>query len=540
MTASKTYASNQELGLNTNGVVEQYRNKGSIPASAPGSPHHIVNDGGSIRSAKDQTGWRIRCDQVGTDGGYEFEVGSNTHTVMAARWRPSTSPSMCRCTRIEQIGMVSNRVHRRDEAALMAPKKKSYGLQKRSREKFKLDPTKPLKQHEHESDRMFAYFQAYAANPGLKLRELEPLMGVALASISRYRKLYRWDERLKLANIAKLEEQAQGGPLTLTDREITSKLPPPPPPIMRGLHVFAQRFGPLIAPGFEIDAIVDVMLQELESWVEGKFGGRLLMNPPPRSSKTVCAILALAYSLMRFPLRGHILLSANARLASESNAMLRTVVEAALPEGYDLSTDSKSKLGFKIGCQGAHLNVALSRGASLLGWTAHLLLCDDLLGQIHEAEKPELMQTTMRTLTVDALTRLTKDPYGKGGGLCITAQRLGPEDPTGQLISKEKVAEAEGLQTTPWTVVACPSFRQPKNARLKSLASTPTAGGSVNRSTPSQGHPSAIGSHPSLRPAFRPRCHPRTLLPCTAWTSLRTLAGAAGKHRSSRRSTPRK
>ena len=144
--------------------------------------------------------------------------------------------------------------------------------------------------------------------------------------------------------------------------------------------------------------------------------------------------------------------------------MLRTVVEAALPEGYDLSTDSKSKLGFKIGCQGAHLNVALSRAASLLGWTAHLLLCDDLLGQIHEAEKPELMQTTMRTLTVDALTRLTKDPYGKGGGLCITAQRLGPEDPTGQLISKEKVAEAEGLQTTPWTVVACP-FLSPTEER---------------------------------------------------------------------------
>ena len=87
----------------------------------------------------------------------------------------------------------------------MAAKKKSYGLQKRSREKFKLDPTKPLEKHEHESDRMFGYFQAYAANPGLKLRELEPLMGVALASISRYRKLYRWDERLKLANIAKLE-----------------------------------------------------------------------------------------------------------------------------------------------------------------------------------------------------------------------------------------------------------------------------------------------------------------------------------------------
>ena len=84
MTASKTYATNRELGLNANGVAEQYRNKGSISASAPGSPHHIVNDGGSIRPHRDQVGWRIRCDEVGTDGGYEFSIGpSTTQTVMA-------------------------------------------------------------------------------------------------------------------------------------------------------------------------------------------------------------------------------------------------------------------------------------------------------------------------------------------------------------------------------------------------------------------------------------------------------------------------
>ena len=65
----------------------------------------------------------------------------------------------------------------------------------------------------------------------------------------------------------------------------------------------------------------------------GEVRRRLLMNPPPRSSKTVCAVLALAYSIMRYPLRGHILLPANARLARESNSMLRTIVEAALPAG---------------------------------------------------------------------------------------------------------------------------------------------------------------------------------------------------------------
>lgn len=346
-----------------------------------------------------------------------------------------------------------------------------YGRQGRISTQYKLDRRKPLAQQHGESDRIYGYFLRYLDNPKRQLKDLAEELGMRADSLSVHKRRYQWELRAALGgkNLAKKEppkkepKVAKRGPgrprkhpKIEETKEAKGKLPPPPEPIERGLHGFAIEYGPLIAPGFEIDAIVDVMLTELENWVEGSFGGRLLMNPPPRSSKTVCAVLALAYSIMRFPLRGHILLSANARPASESNSMLRTIVEAALPDGYELASDSKSKLGFKIGCQGAHLNVALSRGASLLGWTAHLLLCDDLLGQIHEAEKPELMQTTMRTLQVDALTRLTKDPYGKGGGLCITAQRLGPEDPTGRLIAQEKMAEAEGLRTTPWTVVACP------------------------------------------------------------------------------------
>ena len=106
--SGKTYATNKELGLNALGVREQCRNKGTIRASVPGSPHHIVNDGGSIRSAKDQTGWRIRCDQVGTDGGYEFTVGSNTHIVMAGEVEAfNFTVDQPLHLWVEQIGMVS-------------------------------------------------------------------------------------------------------------------------------------------------------------------------------------------------------------------------------------------------------------------------------------------------------------------------------------------------------------------------------------------------------------------------------------------------
>ena len=106
--SGKTYATNRELGLNINGVVEQHRNRGSIPAGAPGSPHHSVNDGGTIRPNRDQVGWRIRCDQVGTDGGYEFEVGSNSHTVMAGEMGAfDFVVDQAQLLRVEGLGMLA-------------------------------------------------------------------------------------------------------------------------------------------------------------------------------------------------------------------------------------------------------------------------------------------------------------------------------------------------------------------------------------------------------------------------------------------------
>ena len=107
--SSKTYATNRELGLNINGVVEQHRNRGSIPAGALGSPHHSVNDGGTIRPNRDQVGWRIRCDQVGTDGGYEFSIGpSTTQTVMSGELEAfNFTVDLPLQLRVEHIGMVS-------------------------------------------------------------------------------------------------------------------------------------------------------------------------------------------------------------------------------------------------------------------------------------------------------------------------------------------------------------------------------------------------------------------------------------------------
>ena len=79
---------------------------------------------------------------------------------------------------------------RREGDGLMARRpsdNKSFGRQKRLRDLFEVDPTRPLEQQENETDRMYSYFQIFLANPGLTLKELEPLMGVSYASVSRYR-----------------------------------------------------------------------------------------------------------------------------------------------------------------------------------------------------------------------------------------------------------------------------------------------------------------------------------------------------------------
>ena len=74
MSAYKSYE--RDPTLNVNGIRVPYFNKGPIPPSTPKSPHHVANDGGHIRLIKGQTGWRIRCAQVGSCGGFDISIGN--------------------------------------------------------------------------------------------------------------------------------------------------------------------------------------------------------------------------------------------------------------------------------------------------------------------------------------------------------------------------------------------------------------------------------------------------------------------------------
>ena len=107
MTWSKTY--DRDPTLNQNGVRVQYFNKGPIPPSAPQSSHHIANDGGQIRVHKDQVGWRVRCAQVGSCGGFDISIGSTiSKTLMPGIvGQIDFTVDVAENLKVEHVGMLS-------------------------------------------------------------------------------------------------------------------------------------------------------------------------------------------------------------------------------------------------------------------------------------------------------------------------------------------------------------------------------------------------------------------------------------------------
>lgn len=345
--------------------------------------------------------------------------------------------------------------------------------------RFGLDRENPGRKQHGENDLAYKLFTLWLT--GSTGKSLAELADVSEAQISKLKTTCCWSVRktlienqAKLAEVIteedKIEEQARFDnrykPIP------NSRLPLPPAPTKLTILEFAEKYAPHICPGYIIDPVAKLMLTEMAKLAEGKIT-RLIVNPPPRSSKTLSSIIVMAWSILRDVGRSNILLSANQRLSALNNQMLKDLVMIALPEGYELSQDANSKLGWKVGCQHAAIQVALSRGASLLGWSCSGgLYIDDICGSVDDANKPDLMESIMKIIQVDALTRLT--PFrGRQAGLCIVQQRLGRLDPTGRLIAEQLAIENEGGKGTRWTVVACPFVVPSKEKQADIVGSYP-------------------------------------------------------------------
>ena len=345
--------------------------------------------------------------------------------------------------------------------------------------KFKLDSTAPKRRQQGETSAAHEKFLRWAELGYPDFQVIADELGVKLVSIQRYNRQYQWEKRRDLELQRKnqsIGEQMYGTPTRSRANNVKSSGEmsiAAPPPIEKGLHRFALQFGSVISPGFEVDAVVDVMLTELENLVEGKAGGRLMINPPPRHSKTTCAILACVYSLLRYPDRGHILVSANGRLSALNNQLMRQLFEYAVPDGYKIKSDQKSKLAWSPDWEGGRVQLSASRGGALLGYTAHLAIIDDICGSVTETNSEEIMSLAMNTIGTSVMTRLTKDRAGKGAGLCIIAQRLGPSDPAARMIDRDKGKEKAGDRVVPWTVIASPAINPTTDEKQRILSDYP-------------------------------------------------------------------
>lgn len=335
---------------------------------------------------------------------------------------------------------------------------------------FRLDISCPKRKQQGEANSAYNHFLTWCEEGYPSLEEFVDGKEINLATAKRYSGAFDWQRRRDIIKVRESQSQAglmfsggkepkkQATKVSKTkDSEDAGLLLPAPAPIERGLHKFALEHAHVICPGFTIDAIVDVMLTEFENIIEGPAHGRMLITPHPRAGKTNVAIIALVYSLLRQPDRGQALISANGRLATISNQMMRTLFEHVVPEGYGISKDSKSKLAWKPNWQNAKEQLALSRDAALLGYTiSGLVVCDDIAGSASDIESENTMESIMRTLNTDIMTRLTKDASGKGGSLVVIGQRLGPADPTGRMIDAAKLRERNNEHVVPYTVVATP------------------------------------------------------------------------------------
>ena len=123
-----------------------------------------------------------------------------------------------------------------------------------------------------------------------------------------------------------------------------AKLPAPPEPIERGLIQFALEYLPAIAPDFQLDSLMEMFLTELEHWVEGNTTS--CRSAPPEERQELGGMCSHGLQLSPLSHQAPDPDLCVGRLSAIANQRLRTLIEIALPEGFELAKDSRSKLAF--------------------------------------------------------------------------------------------------------------------------------------------------------------------------------------------------
>ena len=173
---------------------------------------------------------------------------------------------------------------------------------------------------------------------------------------------------------------------------------------------------------------------------------RLMLVPAPRSGKSLLMSLGFVYSLLRFPDRPQILISASQRLAVNHSKRILQIFKAS---GGKLHPQSRSAQEWTPGWANGKTQAVIGRTTSCLGLGAAVLWLDDVVGSRSDSQSQTVMGDVVERYGSDWISRLQRDAAGKGENVVLVNQRLSSTDLAGQLISRAKKGQ-------PWRVVHIP------------------------------------------------------------------------------------
>ena len=216
-------------------------------------------------------------------------------------------------------------------------------------------------------------------------------------------------------------------------------------PIEKGFLAFIASVVAEVEPNFVLDDATALMAQEIERAVEGR-GERLMLVPHPRSGKSLLMSLGFVYSLLRFPDRPQILISASQRLAVNHSKRILQIAQRA---GVKLHPKSRSTQEWQPAWAGGKTQAVIGRTTSCLGLGAATLWIDDVVGSRADSQSPTVMADVVERYGSDWISRLQRDANGKGENVVLVNQRLSSTDLAGQLINRSRKGQA-------WRVVHIP------------------------------------------------------------------------------------
>jgi predicted phage terminase large subunit-like protein len=190
-------------------------------------------------------------------------------------------------------------------------------------------------------------------------------------------------------------------------------------------------YGALLHPKFEIPPHVQLLVSELEA-VERTPGDRLIVELPPRHSKSFsCSELFPAWFLGRNPSLSVVGSTYAQELADMFGRRVRNLIfdpkHSAVFPGCRISEESAAAARFDLSAGGSYFGIG--RGGGLTGRGADLLIVDDPLKDLQEAQSPAVRASLKDWFSGVAFTRL--EP---GGRIVVVSTRWHEDDLAGWLL----------------------------------------------------------------------------------------------------------